>query len=272
MYKDIFMLSNEFSKENRHIKTIEFVLHQSYKLHFHDYFEIEIIAGGEGKQVLNGKSYPLKKGSAYLLRPTDFHSIETIKPLEIYKIIFDETMLSNTLSIDITASLNDYFAELSEEEFSQLINIAEALFLETQNATEMHSVIAGNLLECVIISIMRKNAVVINDTKDLPLRQALSYIHLNYRNNITLGQTAKSVNMTPNYFSHWFHKNTGKPYIEYLNKLRLSYAEKMLMTSDRSITDICFLSGFSSVSNFLKEFKKKNLTTPSKFKEKFKEN
>lgn len=54
-----------------------------------------------------------------------------------------------------------------------------------------------------------------------------------------------------------FRKYTGKTYSEYLTELKLDYSKKLLLTTDLSITDICFSSGFSSVSNFLKAFKQK---------------
>ncbi|MBE6728385.1 MAG: helix-turn-helix domain-containing protein [Ruminococcaceae bacterium] len=266
MSNNVYMLSSKDFPKNQQLCAGRIIINKNYHLHFHDFFEIELITNGEGRQILNGKTYPLKRGAAYLIRPTDFHSIETTSELSIQKIMFNEAMLSNTLAIDIIGSTTDYFALFEEEEFSRLSELIQCLQYESDNDFEMRNAVEKNLLECIIICIMRKTRKSDIDTKDNQLRQALSYIHLNYRNAVTLKQSAKSINMTPAYFSSWFHKNTGKTYTEYLTSLRLSYAEKRLITSSDTITEICFDSGFYSVSNFLKEFKKKNNTTPKNYR------
>jgi len=45
---------------------------QSRELHWHDYFEIEIVLDGTGTHQYNGTNYPLSEGCAYLLTPWIF--------------------------------------------------------------------------------------------------------------------------------------------------------------------------------------------------------
>ena len=44
-------------------------------MHWHDFYEIEIVIRGTGTQIFNGRNYELKRGCAYLLSPLDFHSV-----------------------------------------------------------------------------------------------------------------------------------------------------------------------------------------------------
>ena len=44
-------------------------------LHWHDYFELEIILEGHGKHHFNDSVYDLHPGNAYIVTPIDFHSV-----------------------------------------------------------------------------------------------------------------------------------------------------------------------------------------------------
>lgn len=64
------------------------------------------------------------------------------------------------------------------------------------------------------------------------------------------------VNLSPNHFCKVFKKITGKTLIEYLHLLRINEAEKMLVDTDASITEIAGNVGFSSITYFGRVFKK----------------
>lgn len=266
MSEHSLLLSKELFRENLGFIVRSVTLDRSYPTHCHDFFEIEIITDGEAVQNLNGRAYELKKGSAYILKPTDFHSIEIKKPLKLYNIMFDEVMLSGSSILDCFTAPEEYCAVIEEEEFNIMLSNVTALLYEEECDFPMKSIMKKNLLECIMISIIRKSAVPKGDSNDIPLRRALSYINNNYKNNLSLNSSAKAMGFTPAYFSNWFHKSTGKTYTEYINSLRLTEAKRLLLTTTYSITEICFASGFSSLSGFLKEFKKQYGITPSAFR------
>ena len=63
--------------------------------HTHDFAEVFWISGGEGIHRLNGELFPLVAGSLVLIRPPDFHGIETISsdPLLLTNIAFPRETL-----------------------------------------------------------------------------------------------------------------------------------------------------------------------------------
>ena len=56
---------------------------------------------------------------------------------------------------------------------------------------------------------------------------------------------------------------------EYINSLRINWICNMLINTDVSITDLCYESGFSSLSYFYRIFKASIGMTPSDFREKY---
>ena len=75
----------------------------SFPLHWHNYFEIEIILSGRGRHLLNGTEYGLERGDCYLLTPVDFHEVQVLEPVELINISFDETCLSEHVLQMLTA-------------------------------------------------------------------------------------------------------------------------------------------------------------------------
>lgn len=53
---------------------------------------------------------------------------------------------------------------------------------------------------------------------------------------------------------------------EFIADLRLEYAVNLLLTSNLSVTDICFESGFENLSWFYKQFRQKYGETPADYR------
>ncbi len=99
------------------------------------------------------------------------------------------------------------------------------------------------------------------------LKTALQYVDENF-STATEAEVAAHCNMSYNHFSFLFKKAMGKSFVEYITFLRLREAEKLLLSSDKSITDIASRSGFSTSSYFISKFKKYKGMTPRQFREK----
>jgi transcriptional regulator GlxA family with amidase domain len=63
-----------------------------------------------------------------------------------------------------------------------------------------------------------------------------------------------------------FKKSTGMTLNEYVNLLRLSYAQALLMQEDGNVLRVAMESGFGSLSAFNKSFRKISGKSPSDFR------
>ena len=84
---------------------------------------------------------------------------------------------------------------------------------------------------------------------------------------LSLDDISRYCNISSYYFSKLFKQETGENYVEYLNKVRIGNAKKMLSESDVSIKEICYSVGFSDPNYFSRAFKKYEGVTPSEFKD-----
>lgn len=66
---------------------------EDFTLHWHDFFEIELVLSGRATHLLNGKEYPLGRGDIFVLNPSDYHGIRVIEELELINIMLDESLI-----------------------------------------------------------------------------------------------------------------------------------------------------------------------------------
>lgn len=84
---------------------------------------------------------------------------------------------------------------------------------------------------------------------------------------IDLAEVAALVHLSPSAFCRYFKKRTRKTFVGFLSEIRLGHARKLLLANDRSITDICYASGFQNLSNFNRQFKAQFGLSPSQFRQ-----
>lgn len=92
------------------------------------------------------------------------------------------------------------------------------------------------------------------------------YINEHYHEKISLNDVASQVFMSPEYFSRFFSKIMKKSFFEFLNEYKISKACKLLIDSDRPISEICYDCGFESVPFFYRQFKKFKNCQPKQYR------
>ena len=212
---------------------------------------------GSARQVLNGQQYEMLPGDIYLLNPTDFHSIET-EGAVVYNIMFSEKLLDEDVLQKILSIDKNIVFRLTEQEFRNTEFLISRMLYEFENEDSFSDSMIKNFLECLFITILRKcnlpSGKESNSENDA-IKRAILYLHSRFRENPTLEQVASVAGLNKNYFSGLFHHATGKTYKEYLNSLKIEHAKKLVLTSNIPVTEICFASGFNSLTNFLRTFK-----------------
>lgn len=97
------------------------------------------------------------------------------------------------------------------------------------------------------------------------------YLMKNYLEEVDLKRLAELVNMAEGSLCRFFKQNMGMTVFEYLNRIKIEFACKLLMDHDLSILKVCLDSGFNNLSHFNKQFMKTNGVPPSEYRKRFKE-
>lgn len=92
------------------------------------------------------------------------------------------------------------------------------------------------------------------------------YIAANFLHEVDSIDIAASADLHPKYAMSVFKKFTGMTLNEYVNLLRLSFAQAMLMRDEVNVLNVAMESGFGSLSAFNKSFRKIAGMSPSDFR------
>lgn len=98
------------------------------------------------------------------------------------------------------------------------------------------------------------------------LRPVFEHIDANYSSPITLQEVATRVHMSKSSFMRFFKQVTGESFITYLNQFRVSCAQTLLKSTDKSISEISQEVGFCDQSYFGLLFRKLTGHTPREYK------
>ena len=245
-------------------------LQNDYAFHWHEHYELSYILSGSGTHVANGKQYGLSAGHLHFLFPTDFHELRVSEPVTLIKIVFLASDLSPSAFSAISENRIpvDLLPEDSQTELSALFSLALSQSERFKDSPHYHRIVK-NIVECILFNLLEY-------TKRLPseddpreetgIRRALVYLHSQFRKPVSLPALAEHAHLSPSHLSRLFHKELGVTYKEYLVNLRMNFAAKCLQNTDASVTEICYESGFGSLSNFITEFRRHFGASPTAYR------
>ena len=98
------------------------------------------------------------------------------------------------------------------------------------------------------------------------LEKIIKFIDENYDKDLSLDSIAHKFYFNSSYFSYYFKKNIGINFTEYLAKVRIQEAMRLLDEDRSSTTDISFACGFKNITSFYNSFKKITGKSPSEYK------
>lgn len=254
--------------------------HPQYRMSYHWHVEYEIIRILQGRLTvtLDEKSFTASAGDVIFVHSGILHS--GIPEDCVYQcIVFDGNVFLKHSSI-----CSGYMQKIIHQDimvyhhftgkYKEVIQIANDIFdsmWQKKSGYEMivigqfyhfFGLIFGNHYYLDGITRTRKDY-----KRILQLKQVLEFIENNYTSQITLGQLSASVSMSPKYFCRFFSEMTHQTPMDYLNRQRIEKACYQLATTDDSITEIAYGSGFNDLSYFIRTFKKYKGITPGKYKQ-----
>lgn len=236
-------------------------------VHWHNYFEIEIVLNGRARHYLNGDEYEINRGEAHILTPVDYHGIITLDDkMTIWHVAFDESMLSDKQLYEMLSPDTKKTLRLPEKELERISTLASLLMDECE---QKENNCVKEMFDCFLCVLLRQ-ATTHSTTANYvdSMTRALSYLEIHFRENPSLKEVAETAGFHPNYFSELFKKMTGTSYITRLNQLRVSYAQNLLARG-ASVASACFDSGFGSLSNFQHVFTAQCGLPPSEYRKRY---
>ncbi len=244
-------------------------LYDDIPIHNHDHFEIELCISGYCEHWLNGSLQPIGQGDVIFLSTTDIHMIHPMEtPLVLLNMRINQNDISNDLRLLLLSIPAPSIGHMLPHNISTYLNIFEKIDFAISSKDPLADLtiqgyfylLLSEMLHACPLNLKTDNCGVYDYVKT-----AIGYINKHYNEQITLKDIASHINISPNYLSEIFVKQTGICISDYLTQVRILYAKSYLETTSMSITDVSSSVGFNSFSSFFRAFKKNCGISPSSY-------
>ena len=262
---------------------------EKLRIHYHDY--IEFLFGENNCNIelwCNGRTYHISEGELLLIPSRVPHIVKTcnetskyivikIMPQILYaaeQSIFEIKYLMPFIADEISYKKKITKDELDKTDIPDTINHMICEWNTKKYGFEIALRIGASKL---MLWFLRKWHVLFDDSKSeifpsvnttLKIQKIIEYTNNNY-DTITVKHAADMCNMSYSHFSKTFKKVTNKGFKEYVTHIRITESERLLVSTNKSITEIAMETGFSTTSHFIECFKKQLHITPKQYKKNF---
>ena len=237
--------------------------------HWHTSIEIFAVMEGHLEFFMNKEEYPLKAGEQLIINSNEIHSIHAAErnktvvlqiPLKQFENYFtaqrfirfrsQDAEVDGKLASLIKKLYKVYTARDTGYEFGTMSLFYEIMYMLVKNyrLTEVHE------------------KEIRHSRKLDTLSKITTYMREHYKEDLKLSDLAATFGYSDAYLSRMFQKYAKINYKTYLQDIRMAYAYRDLMNTDRTISQIALDNGFCSSRGFSGEFQKRYGILPSEMR------
>ncbi|WP_181832948.1 AraC family transcriptional regulator [Bacillus taeanensis] len=223
---------------------------------------------GKGTLEIEGQSYPLTKGQAFLVTIPSEHHYFLPEDSEEWEFIF--ITLTGKEAFRCWEFINRKAGPVvTLSPHSTVIQLLINLYRETSMKQLKDGYTASAkayefIMECYRFA---KNIEKVEHAIPDNIMRAITYMNTHYHEQITLNDIAEKVELSRFYFIKQFRKHFNMTPLHYLTKVRMEKAVELLRQTDFSIEEVALKTGYSNGNYFNKVFRKAVGTSAGQFRE-----
>ena len=251
--------------------------------HWHEEVEFTLVRQGVLRVTLSGKRFEFGEGEGFFLNTNILHTMESadgdqpvlwdshmLHPMLLggsYKSVFDQKYMAPILKNRKFELAEFRPGQQRQQEILELLErVAQAqgqIFAEFQTRNLFSEIWLLLLRE---MEDLEQHAELPKPVSQERIRIMLEYIHQHYAEKVTLEQIAGAALVSKRECLRCFQSCIEKTPFAYLLDYRVQMAEKLLRTTDRSMTEIAMDTGFSASAYFSKTFRELRGMSPSQYR------
>ena len=257
-----------------------------FPLHFHEDYELCLTLNVRGKRILGNLVEDFTEKDLVITTPNVLHCykrddaflnvrcevvvIQFPKELPSWG-IFDTDQLRNILNLLCQPApvlkLSEETAEAVRERLLRLPRTegfeAVQLFFGI-----LHELACADRTQVELIGVQSSDSTLPHSRR---INKIVQFVEKNYHHKISLEDVGELVGMSASSVSRFFKQRTRHNFWDYLNGFRIDRAAQMMIETEHTISEISYACGFNNISNFNRVFRERIGTTPSDYRNKFKE-
>ena len=252
------------------------------KLHRHDAWELYCVLQGNGTRMAGDTLLPFVEGDVALIPPSMHHhwdynpaSADEEGCIRYLMVAFSHSFVEHCIAV---------FPELRNR-LADVIFPAEALKFGAESSRTIRNALSAmnGMDELGRLCAMFRLLPVIFTAKDYTLvgkpvrierevrrmQQVSAYVMTHYVHPISLDDMASEVGMNRSALCSWFKRCKGMTFSQFVTQYRLNTACELLKHSQKSVSEIGYLVGFSDVPHFVRVFTKEKGVSPGRYRKEY---
>lgn len=271
--------SNEMARGNFPCKCA-IMRDETFINHCHSELEMISVRSGTLDITIENTPYTLNKGDIFVIPPFVNHSIDKASgDHERIAMLMEPGILGvwdgkNRIFPDVDELLEQIDGDSRHWESSvrdRIEAMIAQIYAEYTKRPKLWQLSIKSIVDQFLVlsvrSLPRRTQPANLNKQMTKLKTILSYIAMNYCDDISLEACADRVGFNATYLSRYFKKYMHTTYQDYVKSLRIDKAKWLLRTEDMTITDISGECGFHDIRTFNKLFKKETGMNPTAFRD-----
>ncbi|MFP3126622.1 AraC family transcriptional regulator [Ectobacillus funiculus] len=262
----------------------------SYPNHRHSFFEFIYCISGELDQWVNGESYDLKPGDAIIVKPDLYHhsfthvateylvfhfDIEMKEVQSVFQLIQNPIIRADEMVNNqepLSGWVSNFIEEFNIKKQKKAPNLVQEDYVENMysavSTLRLHSRVIEliSVLAQYFLSTERLQDTNIPSSQIRIAHESANWLENNLNKKIKIEDLAKNLNLHRSYVSQCFKKTYGISLSDYLIRIRIREARRLLVETDTPIEFISHQLSFYSAGHFSRTFRSLMGMSPLKFR------
>lgn len=211
----------------------------------------------------------------------DFPIATLDAPTQCLALAIDPTKILETINEfeEVVITGNDQQFELDFDVSSSHLNhnkdidyLIGRLLTTFTNNSKSKEVLVDLMIKELIVRLLQTKAkqTILTGAGDLfnnnRIAHIVKYIREHITEQISVDKLAGRACLSVSHFHKIFKNTLGESPIDYINFERIKFAKKLMVNTNKKLSEIAFLSGFNNVSYFNRQFKKLEMISPSQYR------
>ncbi len=245
--------------------------------HQHKYFELVYVLRGKATRKMSDTAVPVSTGDYYVANPRSAHGYENLQNLEVIHCLFlpehinqslkdcpsISSLLSNRIlrfGVPMDIPIADRVFHDADGSVRRIIKSMEREYAERRSGYI-------EMLRCYLTQAL----VYATRASETPfpheaVMKVMEYLKCHYAEALSLDTLGQLVDYTPQYLSSLFSSEVGMSIQEFLQRLRIEEACRLLIHTNWSMTEIAAAVGYQDTRHFSKVFRRYQIVSPKEYR------
>lgn len=262
-------VKNKINQE-KHLKAAPFRKEiRKTEPHKHNqYFEIIFLTKGKGMHWIDGVCYEVKPPILFFITQDQVHNWDLKSEPDGFVVILKKSFVEKSLDLHLKMLLTNIstLSCISLTETHTLGQLFELLTVENKIETESSFYITESLLKALLVKVHNMADLEISSSKANLYQSFLDLLGKDKAIKNKVSYYAEILNTTPQNLNAACRRAVNKPAAQVLSDFIINEAKRLLLYTDKTVSEISFSLNFSDPSYFVKYFKRLYGYTPQSFR------